>query len=201
MYAEDGGHVDLTPLSGSLEEVFAVLPPLSPAPTRELFLATDFGWTVFLRNSILGADPALTMRRLSRRLGVVAMRVCLSGGVRRHPSVMWEMYAPPALGGDARGRRRSIAAANDGGSWVFHQSGAPFDFEDVARYAAPRIRDRFTPDMLAAYLARLGVPPISDERLRVGGVARALLLSRPPHAHSPQYSLEELAAGKPWAKK
>lgn len=46
--------------------------------------------------------------------------------------------------------------ANDGGNWVFHQSGLPQPFEDTRRYSARRVRDRFTFEMLRDYLEAMG---------------------------------------------
>lgn len=200
MYREHGMEVDARRLDGPLEAIFGALPPLAPAPTKELYVATDFGWTAFFRNGIAGSDPALAMCQLSRRLGVRAMRVCPGTSPRRYPAVIWEVFAPPALGGDARGRRRSIAAANDGGRWVFEQSGVLFDFEDNSRYELPRTRDRFTPELLSRYLAALGIPMLQDACLLTERPDAPLMLSRPAHGHLPSFSLEEVVAGKPWRR-
>jgi hypothetical protein len=51
---------------------------------------------------------------------------------------------------------------NDGGPLVFEQSGQPYPFEELAKYTLPRKRDRFTRDMLLAYLAAFGLAPLSD---------------------------------------
>lgn len=200
MYREHGMEVERHRLEGPLDKVFASLAPLSPAPTRELYVATDFGWTVFFRNGISGSDPAKTMHELSRRLSVRAMRVCPGKSPRRYPAVIWEVFAPPELGGNERGRRRSVAAANDGGRWVFEQSGEPFDFEDLRSYDQPKKRDRFTPDQLAKYLNALGIPALEDARLVTDGPDQPLLISRPVHAHLPSFTLEEVVAGKPWRR-
>ena len=53
---------------------------------------------------------------------------------------------------------RSIAAANDGGRWVFEASGTPFSFEDESAYGARRKSERLTSGMVMDYLAGLGVP-------------------------------------------
>jgi len=180
--------------SEPLEDCFSMLLPLSPAPTKQLFIATRFGWTAFFQNGARGSDPFLPMHRLSGALGVTALRACVTRTGAVFPAVILEVYDTPQAGGDEHGYRRSIAAANDGGRWVFQQSGAPFAFEDTARYSVRRKRDRFTPDMLHTYLECLGIPRLSDTALQSDGLSRALLSTRPDHHHLPQYSLEEAKA-------
>jgi hypothetical protein len=57
---------------------------------------------------------------------------------------------------------RSIAAANDGGSWVFYATGDVQSFEQTECYLAPRVRDRFTPDILRSYCRALGIDVFSE---------------------------------------
>jgi hypothetical protein len=57
---------------------------------------------------------------------------------------------------------RSIAAANDGGRWVFETRGKPFAFEDEKAYMRRTKKSRFTGEMLHNYLLALGVPADSD---------------------------------------
>lgn len=193
-YRAAGLTVTTTGLSGPLEDCLSMLEPLSPAPTKEMFFATTFGWMVYFSNGARGSDPSLPMMQLSRALGVTALRACATPAGARFPAVMLEVYDTPQAGATEDGYRRSIAAANDGGNWVFDQSGTPFAFEDVARYGARIKRDRFTPDMLANYLGRLGIPRLTDATLQPDGRCRAVLLARPAHGHLPQYSLQEAKA-------
>jgi hypothetical protein len=51
-----------------------------------------------------------------------------------------------------------LAAAIDGGRWVFETSGDTLAFERIDRYAQPRKSDRFTSELLYEYLRALGVP-------------------------------------------
>jgi hypothetical protein len=57
---------------------------------------------------------------------------------------------------------RVVSASNDGGPWVFQQSGEPFPFEKLERYQARKVRDRFTFDMLKEYLQHLGLSPFDE---------------------------------------
>jgi hypothetical protein len=190
-YSASGQAVDAVWLDASLEDCLARLEPLSPAPSKELFLSTTFGWTAFFQNGTRGSDPFLPMYQLSRTLGVTALRACVTPDHARYAGIILEVYDTPRAGGNADGYRRSIAAVNDGGRWVFEQSGLPFDFEDAASFTARRKRDRFTPEALLNVLRGLGVPRLTDETLQPGGRCRGILISRPPHPHLPSFSLAE----------
>lgn len=193
-YADAGIEVATTSLRAPLEKCLSMLEPLVPAPTKELFLATNSGWTVFLANGYRGSDPFLPMWQLSKSLGVTGLRACVTPDSLLYQGVILETYDTPDAGGDENGYRRSIVAMNDGGRWVFIESGVPYAFEDVAKYDARRKRDRFTADMLARYLEHLGFSVPTDEMLEVDGQSRGVLIARPYHAHMPSYSLDQAKA-------
>jgi hypothetical protein len=187
----------------SLADAFAALPPLSMERRRLLFVATAAGWTAFFAGGIQGSDPAPVMAHLAREMSVQAMRVCATPADAMYPAVIWEVYAPPALGGTPPlGIRRTIAAANDGGKWVFEQSGEPFAFERTEDYGARRVRERFRRDMLAAYLAEFGLHPFDEGFYVVDAAHPVVLVERerrwttPP----PEFTLAEVVAGKPWQR-
>jgi hypothetical protein len=194
MYEDVGVKDPATWVSGPPEDCFSMLEPLSYPPRKELFLSTTFGWTVYFRNSTRGSDPFFPMFKLSMALGVTALRACVTPPGALYQGVILEVYDTPQAGGDTYGYRRSIAAVNDGGRWVFHQSGTPFAFEDTERYDARKKRDRFTSEMLFSYLACLGIPHLSDETLQPDGSCRGMLLAHPPFEGSPEHTLEEAKA-------
>src|SRR3989338_3465379 len=114
-----------TELTSSLEETLRRLLPLSNSKERRLFFQTDSDWVACYQNGIQGSDTFPAMSMLVRRLGVMAMRVCSTESP--WPAQIWEVYAPEALGGKPPvGHRRAISVLNDGGRWVFEQSGEPF---------------------------------------------------------------------------
>jgi len=189
MYGDVGVKDPATWVSGPLEQCFSMLEPLTVPSRKELFLSTTFGWTVYFKNSPRGSDPFLPMSKLSRALGVTALRACVTPAGALYPGVILEVYDTPQAGGNTYGYRRSIAAVNDGGRWVFEQSGAPFAFEDTACYDARKKRDRFTPEMLFRYLECLGIPHLSDETLQPNGSCRGMLLEHPSIDGSASYSL------------
>ena len=52
---------------------------------------------------------------------------------------------------------RTVQAGYYDVGWEFHADGPVLPFEQVARYRARRIRDRFTPEMLEEYARALGI--------------------------------------------
>lgn len=190
-YRDAGLQTSLTMLDASLADCLSALEPLSPAPTKELFLTTTFRWTAYFANGCRGSDASLPMRQLAKALDTMAVRACATHERARFSGVILEVCDTDRGGADANGYRRTIAAANDGGRWVFEHSGIPFPFENTSHYDAPRIRDRFTKAMLAYYLTCLGARPLVDDALRFGGACRGILLERPAHAHLPECTLEE----------
>jgi hypothetical protein len=134
------------------------------------------------------------MMQSSRALGVTAMRICITPVETTWPAVIWEVYDTEENGGDADGYRRSIAAANDGGRWVFETSGAPFPFEDPGRYTARRKRDRFPAQLLRTYLEAMGIPRIADAHFLFAGSCKGGLISRPKAEGFVHLSLEEAIA-------
>jgi len=117
---------------------------------RVLFWSVNRDWTVYFDNSGGGTEAVTVMPVLSGRLGVDAVRVGLSEEMRDSSTGQILCYS---LGTE----RRAVFAANDGGKWKFDSIGDPFPFEDLQRYGAETVRDRFTRDMLLLYLGELGI--------------------------------------------
>jgi hypothetical protein len=118
----------------------------------------DNGWT--------GTDAASAMGYMARTLGcrglrVVAVPHTLRKDKGRYGAVMLEVYGPSQT--HWLNYLRTLYAANDGGRWVFGQSGEPFPFEKLEQYQARRVRDRFTFDMLKDYLRHLGLHPFEED--------------------------------------
>jgi hypothetical protein len=187
----------------SFSETLGLLPPLSAEKRRLAFVPTAApGWTALFQSGISGSDPfPATSMLASNLLRTLGMRVCVTPPAGNWPAVLWEVYAPKELGGDSTlGYRRAISAMNDGGRWVFNQSGEPYPFEEVAKYTLPRKRDRFTREMLIDYLAQFGLAPLSDAFYSVSGDRRAVVLERTSRWNNPppEFTLEQVVAGVPW---
>lgn len=135
------------------------LSALAPAPilSREACIAVQ-GWTLLLNNTKLGTDVGVLPSRAARLLRCRAIRaVCVDDDQPGYPARMLSVYGPD--GDPANGFvERSIAAANDGGRWVFQTHGEPYPFEDLTAYQRRRKTDRFTSSMLYDYLRALDVP-------------------------------------------
>jgi len=191
-----------TEIFSSLADAFESLLPLSNSKTRRLFVATRSDWVVCFQNGIQGSDPFPAMSYLARHMGVLAMRVCCTPDEETYPAVIWEVYAPEVRGGcPPIGYRRSIAAANDAGRWVFEESGERFPFEEVERYTLRRKRDRFTREMLARYLHHFGIELFTDAFLCVDATTPAVRLEQVTGIHScPVFTLDQVAAGLPWRR-
>ena len=88
---------------------------------------------------------------------------------------MLTMYGQRQPGG--HNSLRALSASNDGGRWVFDESGEPFAFEKPEHYKARRVRDRFTFELLKEYLGHLGLSPFQEDFYLPGG-APAWLVER-----------------------
>ena len=190
-------------IDNSLAEAFGALLPLSNAKQRRLFIRTVADWTACFQNGIQGSDPMPAMSYLAGTMDVVAIRVCATPSDAKWPATVWEVYASKALGGEPPlNYKRSIAVLNDGGRWTFEESGTPYDFERVELYRQRRVRDRFPREVLAEYLSHFGLRPFEDAFYRVGPSSPAVLLNQAePVVSLPEFSLEEVIAGEPWAKR
>jgi hypothetical protein len=92
---------------------------------------------------------------------VVAVPHTLRDDKGRHGAVMLELYGPKET--HWLNYLRTLYVSNDGGRWVFGQSGEPLPFEKQERYQARKVRDRFTFDMLEEYLHHLGLSPFQED--------------------------------------
>ncbi|MFL5357668.1 hypothetical protein [Archangium sp.] len=96
-----------------------------------------------------------------RGLRVVAVPNTIQKDKGRYGAVMLEMYGPHQT--HWLNYVRALGASNDGGRWVFDESGEPFPFEKREHYQARRVRDRFTFDLLKEYLRHLGLSPFEED--------------------------------------
>lgn len=172
---EYGMWVTRREITGPPQQLLEELLPLtSPVPMRSVFISTRSKWTAYFNNWVGGTEPIGPMKVLARRLGCDAMRVTLSRQTLpdrpskedegTFGSVIWEVYGPDGK------TRRSVYAANDGGSWKFGAKGTPFAFEDTDAYVRKKVRDRFTEEMLKEYLAAMGARPADESWYGQDGV-------------------------------
>ncbi|WP_224364374.1 hypothetical protein [Hyalangium versicolor] len=197
-----GISVEVLPVSGTLEQALSRLLPLTSGETqRHLFIPTRSPWTAYVENGWTGTDAASPLRYMARRLSIRCLRVVavphtLRGDQGRYGSVMLGVYGPEQPG-KISNTVRALAAANDGGRWVFEQSGEPFPFEQVEKYQARRLRDRFTFEMLKDYLRHLGLASFEEDFYLPPGSCSWLIQKTGPFTTAGrEYSLEEARAAR-----
>jgi hypothetical protein len=190
-------------IAGELREKITYLLPLTSVErVRSLFVPTASQWTAYFDNGWRGTDPS-AVRYLSSQIRCRAIRaVCVPHTIRKTPAgelgrygaTIFELRAADSRGCYSSNHVRAVYATNDGGPWCFGAFGDPLDFEQLDQYKAPRVRDRFTPAMLDAYLRNLGLRFFSPDFYNV--VDPALLISRegPYPEGVREYSLEEARA-------
>lgn len=167
LQAPRGIAVEVRPVSGSLEQALSTLLPITrPETQRHLFIPTGSPWTAYVENGWGGTYASGAMRYMARTLGCRGLRVvAVPNTIRkdkgRFGAVMLEVYGPHRT--EWLNYVRVVSASNDGGHWVFDQSGEPFAFEKVEQYQARRVKDRFTFDMLKEYLRHLGLSPFEED--------------------------------------
>lgn len=180
-----------------------LLPLTSHEARRILFLPTRSNWTAYLDSGWRGTD-ASAVRFLSKTIGCRGIRaVCAPDTMRKTPTgelgrygaTILEVYAADASGCSFLNVQRSIFAANDGGRWKFGANGQPFAFEDLERYTARQIRDRFTPEMLDEYLRHFGIDFFSPDFYDVAQPAYLISKEGPCAAGMNEYSLDQARAG------
>jgi hypothetical protein len=198
-----GISVEVLPVTGTLEQALSSLLPLTSGETqRHLFIPTHSAWTAYVENGWTGTDAASPMRVMARRLGIRCLRVvAVPHTLRKHQggrygAVMLDVYGPKQPG-KLHNYVRALGASNDGGRWVFDQEGEPFPFEQVERYQARRVRDRFTFEMLKDYLRHLGLAPFEEDFYMPPGSCAWLIQKTGPFGTTLQeYTLEEARAAR-----
>jgi hypothetical protein len=164
------GEATLAELREPLTDALHRLEPLTVGVRpRELLGATAGPWTAYFDCGAHGGDPVSTIGYLCRVIGcrgVVAVSIPDTAGTKderpgRYGAVQFELYGPDMT--EFLNYIRTVSAVNDGGRWRFDASGEVQVFENLDAYRRRRKRDRFTSDMLAEYLASLGLRAFDEE--------------------------------------
>jgi hypothetical protein len=171
-------------LNGSLAEMLSHLEPLTSTCSRELWVSTSGGsWTAYFGNTKNGTDADPVISYLAGRLKCKGMTFnCvpdrstaeLAQARKTYGSTMFRVFnGEGAKTMENTGsalvpmfenvQARSVGVANDGGDWVFINSGEPLAFEKLAFYEKSRLIDRFTPDLLEEYCRELGIQVFDED--------------------------------------
>jgi hypothetical protein len=161
--------IELEHKSGQFCSALESLLPLTSVESRRvIFVQTKADWTAYFDNGARGADIFSRVSYLCKLLGCKGVRASYvphtfekKTGLGRYGSTQWEVYGPNAPG--VLNIERSLAAANDGGKWVFVDQGIPMPFEDLDAYSNKVIKERFTPEMLGSYLRCMGIEAYNSD--------------------------------------
>lgn len=130
-------------------------------PWSRILVAPCGEWAALVNNGLHGGDGTAPGPALSRALDVECV---VASNVPRygpgHEQTQLEVYGPD--GDPPLMYVRSISVTATDGRWEWHESGAPFEFEQRHRYAARHTRDRFDRELLLDYLVSLGIPARDD---------------------------------------
>ncbi|MGO8689680.1 MAG: hypothetical protein ACLQLG_08590 [Thermoguttaceae bacterium] len=158
------GSVETEVLMATLPTALRKLEPLITPHSRELLLSTRSQWVAYFDNGKHGGDPQSRVGHVCRALKCRGVAVtCVPHTLKSrardakgvYGCVQFILFASETR--QYLNYERSLAAANDGGRWVFHANGTPQPFEEPERYEAKRVMDRFTPEMLERYCTALGI--------------------------------------------
>jgi hypothetical protein len=160
-------------VSGSLADALQHLLPLTSVERRRfLFLPTSGTWTAFFDNGYQGTDAFAPLSYLAEALKCSAVRATAvpdSNETHSFGATILEIYGPRRT--EFLNYIRSIAVAYDGRAWSFSAAGEVQPFEQTERYQSRSIQERFTPEMLDAYLQAMGIRAFDDGFYAVAGPA------------------------------
>lgn len=164
------GTAEAHELTGGLPENITRLEPLTGGVRpRELVVATASAeWTALFDCGVQGGDPVTTVGYLSRTMlaqGVaitsIPDRQATDTQPDRYGARQFELFGPLAT--DFMNYVRTVSVVRDGARWRFDAAGTVQDFEDTDAYTRRKVADRFTPEMLVAYAAEVGLRPFDDD--------------------------------------
>jgi hypothetical protein len=167
----------------SLKDTLMNLLPLTcRMHTKFLFVPTKGKWTAYFDNGFQGSDPSSIVAYLAESIGCFGVRAVwipntIDGCKGRYRAVIFELYDKP---NPILNIKRHISVINEGNwstKWDFETSGDPLPFEDLEFYEAKRKTDKFTPELLDAYLKKIGIDAFSEDFYRATKEQPAKLFS------------------------
>ncbi len=159
---------------------------------RTLLVSNSENWTSYFANGLLGSDVFPPVSRIAATQRCTGLRV-----VKAPKATIFEAYECPERGGSITNHRRTIYAARDG-RWTFGSTGDPYPFENVSNYEAKTIRDRFTPDLLDAFLEGLGAP--LEPYPKTKELKAVLFVQKGKSPQLKRWTYADVQAGLPWKR-
>ncbi len=150
------------------------LDPIQTPRMRELVVSLEPGWTANFTNDHLGGDSDSWAHNLCEALGCRALLAThIPSNHYRYPATQLTVLGPD--GDPLLHHVRTISAGVfEEEHWRFDVTGEGQAFEDVERYRARRIKDRFNREVLVEYLAAFGVDPDDPDRYGEGVLVETL---------------------------
>ena len=150
-----------------LEEKLQQLLPLTHLNNKTLISSTQSAWCVYIPNNIHGGDVHSQPDFISEELGIRRVTVVMVKDIpKNQPGSMQFVYTDGTQAkwipsdDPNRGHHETpgrVVLAHHESRWEFETWGEPFPFEEIERYAAKRIKDRLTPDMIGRYCSHFGI--------------------------------------------
>lgn len=165
----------LRAVQGDLRACLAQLPPLTLPPTRELLISNG-GWTAYVTNGYRGTDEVSPVSQLAIRCGATAVGIHWKPEPVKVASIGFSLFGPIAT--DFVNRVRGVQLSRDGNKWHWVTTGTPQVYESLSSYQAPRVTNRFTPQLLNDYLNALGINAFDHRAYGPDGLL--VESSRPP---------------------
>jgi hypothetical protein len=159
-----GLKTDFTPITAPLNTALLSLEPLTTPLDRYLLVETKSTWTAIFANGLRVSDVTSPTSYLPTILNCRGLHVGHQPDfskskrkdlIRKWGSMLFTLYGPTDT--DSLNRIRHLHVSNDVGGWTFDEGGEPQPFEEAEAYKKPRIRDRFTFEMLQQYCKALGI--------------------------------------------
>jgi hypothetical protein len=156
--------VKVTVVNLPLADALRRLEPLDTGSQRVLFLSTKARWTACFDNGTKGGNPSTFVGELAEQMKCRGVACgCIPNTLTRRDAgklgtwgaVKFTLFAPEKR--EFLNIERGVSVTNDVRGWEFKAIGSVQDFEQVERYAATKIADRFTPEMLDGYCRALGI--------------------------------------------
>lgn len=208
-----GGHpLRVRPVTGDLEGLLEKLEPLDleSGPRRYLFIpcaaptAPGVPWTCLLDNNWRGTDRGIASPftfRGFRSVSISSSPCTWDRATNRGFYGIQEFgmyWADPEHGYQGiSGRSVGIAQFETIRKWDFVDHGEPLPFEDLQRYTARRVRDRFDQQLLVRYAAAVGLRPFDEDFYAPDRSAVIVEHTEPPRPGAWQTDLAGARSGRP----
>lgn len=142
-------------IAGPLDSKLAALLPLpSGRHSKTLVSSTSSSWSAYIPNAYKGGDAHTEPKLLAQALQTRAVITVLADGRTPHDPVSFQFVVHDFRDGVANSR---IVYLHKESKWEFRQSGHALPFENVKIYDSPKVRDRFSVDLVEAYCCALGI--------------------------------------------